>query len=631
MIPIIHLIPLADGTCELWLVYPRENAEFAEEFDGRRRLREIPKALYQAVLDRVRGAKVRGVKILVAGVVVATLAFSTFLSALAATDRYTMGYLYAGTDHQQIEYVKQTGGALDVVSPSYFDLREDGSLKLNYLSPYFIRQMHDMGVKVVPFLSNHWNRTAGIQALNNAEALATQIAHYVEEYDLDGVNVDIENVTHEQRDAYTTFVRLLREKIPAHKELSVAVAANPNDWQVGWHGSYDYAALARYADHLMIMAYDEHYEGSAPGPVASIGFVERSIRYALRHTTADKIVVGVPFYGRVWSLDNSQIMGKGASSKVIQQILAACPAEVTYDTTRQAVKAEFTVSADSGRFIVGSNTVLKPGRYVVWFDNDRSYQAKLGLVEKYNLKGAGAWSLGQEDTSIWENYEEWVNGESTSSGGSSSGGSSSGGSGSGGSSSGGSSSGGSSTPGAPSQPGTAEPEPPEEGATPSEPSAGDVPEADAPTSDPSDTDVPSPDASPDAPSPDFPAPETDPETTVPSEDPPLSDTPSSGEAAPASPSTGGRTEVWMRTGTQGVPVYQRADLTGKVLISLAPGTVVWAREARDGVYQVRLPDRRIGYVAATFLVLDSDRDVLRSTVSVEGYRIHTVRPDDALL
>ena len=166
-----------------------------------------------------------------------------------------MGYLYGGTDLQQIEYVEQAGDALDTVSPSYFDLREDGSLKLNYLSPYFIKNMHDKGIKVVPFLSNHWNRTAGIHALRDVESLAAQLADYIEEYELDGINVDIENVTHEQRDQYTELVRLLREKIPADKEVSVAVAANPNNWQTGWHGSYDYAALARYADHLVVMAF----------------------------------------------------------------------------------------------------------------------------------------------------------------------------------------------------------------------------------------------------------------------------------------------------------------------------------------------------------------------------------------
>ncbi len=84
-------------------------------------------------------------------------------------------------------------------------------------------------------------------------------------------------------------VKLLREKIPSHKEVSVTVAANTNDWQAGWHGSYDYSALAQYADHLFIMTYDEHYEGGVAGPVAGIQFVEDSIQYALSKTTSDKL------------------------------------------------------------------------------------------------------------------------------------------------------------------------------------------------------------------------------------------------------------------------------------------------------------------------------------------------------
>ena len=360
----MSLAPNPDGSYDLLLDYPRGDAEFAGEPDLRREIRDSSGRLSDTLSAYARKFRIRSVKFLVSGVLIASVAFSTLLSALAATDRYTMGYLYSGTDHQQIEYVNQTGEALDVVSPSYFDIREDGSLRLNHLSSFFIKTMHDKGIRVVPFLSNHWNRTAGVNALKDVESLSSQIANYVEEYDLDGVNVDIENVTHEQRDQYTELVRLLREKIPAHKEISVAVAANPNDWQLGWHGSYDYSALARYADHLVIMAYDEHYEGGEAGPVAGMDFVENSIRYALSKTTPDKIVVGVPFYGRVWGLDSSRIAGKGVSSKTLQQILESCEATVTYDEQSQSVKAEFTITEDSGSFTVGGDFVLEPGRYV---------------------------------------------------------------------------------------------------------------------------------------------------------------------------------------------------------------------------------------------------------------------------
>ena len=416
VMPAMRLSTNQDGTCDLILEYSRAelSTEFAKEFSAGESIKSGGKKLSEAVASYAKKARIKTVKILVSGVLVATMAFSSFIAAMAATDRYTMGYLYTGTDIQQVEYVNQTQNALDTVSPSYFDIREDGSLKLNYLSPYFIKSMHDQGIKVVPFLSNHWNRTAGINALKDPETLASQIAEYVEEYDLDGVNVDIENVTHQQRDSYTELVRLLREKIPSHKEISVAVAANPNNWQTGWHGSYDYAALAKYADHLVIMAYDEHYEGGEAGPVASIEFVENSIRYALSHTSPDKIVVAVPSYGRVWGVDNNRIVGKGISSSTIQEILNTCESTVTYDEDSQSVRAEFTITEESGNFTVGGDFILQPGRYVVWFENDRSYEEKLGLIEKYDLKGAGAWSLGQEDPSIWDHYEGWINGSGTS-------------------------------------------------------------------------------------------------------------------------------------------------------------------------------------------------------------------------
>ncbi len=411
MTPSLKLMPNYDGSYDLWIEYSRNDVEFAEEFDVKKEIKTNSQKILETALAYSKRVKIKSVKILVSGALIATVAFSSFISAFAGNDRYSMGYLYSGTDIQQIEYVNQTNNALDVVSPSYFDIREDGSLKLNYLSPYFIKTMHDKGIKVVPFLSNHWNRTAGINALKNVELLSTQIAEYVKEYDLDGVNVDIENVTHEQRDQYTKLVRLLREKIPADKEISVAVAANPNNWQTGWHGSYDYTALAQYADHLLVMAYDEHYEGGDAGSVAGIDFVENSIKYALSKTSSDKIVIGIPFYGRVWSLDSNRIVGKGVSSKTIQQILKNCESTVTYDEKSQSVKAEFTVTKQSGNFTVGGDFVLEPGKYVVWYEDDRSYQSKLSLINKYNLKGAGAWSLGQEDISVWEHYEAWLNGD----------------------------------------------------------------------------------------------------------------------------------------------------------------------------------------------------------------------------
>ena len=132
--PNIRLVPNRDGTYDLLLEYTRADIEVTEELTIRKDIKKNSGNILKTLRSYAKKVKIKSVKILVSGALVATIAFSAFLSAVAAGDRYIMGYLYGGTDHQQVEYVNQTNAALDTVSPSYFDIREDGSLKLNYLS-----------------------------------------------------------------------------------------------------------------------------------------------------------------------------------------------------------------------------------------------------------------------------------------------------------------------------------------------------------------------------------------------------------------------------------------------------------------------------------------------------------------
>ncbi|MFJ5760696.1 glycosyl hydrolase family 18 protein [Neobacillus sp. NPDC093182] len=214
---------------------------------------------------------------------------------IAETEAFNMGYLYFGSSSDFVNTMNQTEGTINVVSPTYFNLNSDGSLQLtNQTDRYFIASMQKSDVRVVPFLSNHWDREVGNAALENREQLSQQIADSIALYNLDGINVDIENITHENREEFTDFVRLLREKVPEGKEVSVAVPANPTGSNLGWHGAYDYQQLAQHSDYLMIMAYDESYAGGPAGPIASIGFAEQSIQFALDHgVPKEKIVLGI--------------------------------------------------------------------------------------------------------------------------------------------------------------------------------------------------------------------------------------------------------------------------------------------------------------------------------------------------
>ncbi|MFC0211612.1 S-layer homology domain-containing protein [Paenibacillus chartarius] len=329
----------------------------------------------------------------------------------ASAERFNMSYVYFGISNNYIEEVDAANGALQTVAPNYFELNADGTLRLTpKAESTFTRELHARGLKVVPYLTNDWSREVGRLALQQREKLSGDIAAAVARLGVDGIDVDIENVTEADREAFTDFIRLLRQKLPADKAVSVAVAPNPYGAKTGWAAAYDYRELARYADYMMIMAYDESYPGDpTPGPVASLGFVEASVQAALKQVPSDKIVLGVPFYGRLWKDGDSTFDGSGLSNAQAETFIARYDGRTEYDEKQGAMKAAFTVEAGDPVSKVTGRT-LTPGSYTIWYENDRSLQTKLQLVGKYNLKGTGSWSLGQESNSTWSYYSLWLNG-----------------------------------------------------------------------------------------------------------------------------------------------------------------------------------------------------------------------------
>ena len=112
-------------------------------------------------------------------------------------------------------------------------------------------------------------------------------------------------------------------------------------------------------------------------------------------------VIGIEVHG---------LGGYGVISTRIQEILGKYPSEVVYDEISDSVRATVTIS-DGQTYPVISGRALTPGTYVFWYENERSMIAKLHLIHKYNLKGSGIWSLGQETADTWNYYSKVVNGE----------------------------------------------------------------------------------------------------------------------------------------------------------------------------------------------------------------------------
>lgn len=344
-------------------------------------------------------------------ILLALALFITFLLPAGAEDyKFSMSYIYFGGSSNYASLVNASRDSLREVAPAYFSLTAQGELVLTpAISADFVSKMHENGILVVPYLTNDWVRDKGIAALQNMDKLSTDLAAAVTKYNLDGVNIDIENVTEDERGGYVAFVRLLREKLGPQKRIAVAVAANPWGLTTGFAGSYDYTGLGQYCDYLMLMAYDESYTGSAAGPVASISFVERSIQYALTKISKDKLVLGLPFYGRIWSQSGGSANGYGVANETVERLIANYGGTVTSDPASGTAKAVFTVKGADTKPVIYGKT-LTAGSYVIWYANEAALKAELSLVTKYDLKGSGSWSLGQETAATWDYYKLWLNG-----------------------------------------------------------------------------------------------------------------------------------------------------------------------------------------------------------------------------
>ena len=278
-----------------------------------------------------------------------------------------------------------------------YQINPDGSLT-NLFEQNIINQARDGNVAPVMVVTNigtggGFDSDLASTIFNNQTAQNNLINNIIETLiakNYYGVDIDFEYLYPRDREAYIEFLRTLKSRLTEiNKTLSVAVAPKYRDSQEGiLYEAHDYRAIGEIADRVIIMTYEWGYVYGEPMAISPLSEVEAVVSYAVTRIPSNKILMGMPNYAYDWALPWKE----GNVANTISNTRAL---EIALD---RGSTIYFDLKAQAPYFnYVDDNGVSR----VVWFDDARSIDARLNLVEKYNLAGVSYWTINNFSAVQW--------------------------------------------------------------------------------------------------------------------------------------------------------------------------------------------------------------------------------------
>ncbi|MGN1151721.1 MAG: glycosyl hydrolase family 18 protein [Lachnospiraceae bacterium] len=303
--------------------------------------------------------------------------------------------IYSTAGNDTLGQVTENMKGVNVISPTWFSLSDNEGNFTSYASREYVDKAHAMGLEVWALIGNLENPDVNmydvLAGTTNRTHLIEGLVNVALEYDLDGINIDFENIG---LDAGEPFVEFIRELSIPCREYGIVLSID-NYVPMAHTDYYDREEQGVVADYVVIMGYDEHYSGSTEtGSVASIDFVEQGIANTVAEVPADKVINAVPFYTRVWETKGTTVDSQALGMDMAQQYLEDHGIATRWDETTCQNYGEYQ-SGDS--------------YYQIWLEDAESIKVKMNVMEEYGIAGIGAWRLGFENASIWDVFEEYLN------------------------------------------------------------------------------------------------------------------------------------------------------------------------------------------------------------------------------
>jgi spore germination protein len=313
------------------------------------------------------------------------------------------GYIEPSTAQQETAIVDEVGEFLTYISPFSYRATAEGALTpINDTA--ILSEAKKFRIAPLMVVTNFAEGTFSTETadtilksdsiqttlINNIISILNSKGYY-------GLNIDFERISPENRQLYNNFLRKVVAALhPLNYVVSTALAPKSSDIQTGaWHGAHDYRAHGEIVDFVIIMTYEWGWSGGPPYAVAPVDLIEDVIRYAVSVIPSRKILMGMPLYGYDWTLPFTPgRFAKRISPQDAIRIAAEHGAQIRFDAQTQS---------PTFKYYTGSI------QHEVWFEDARSVQAKLMLVNKYDLRGISYWLLGISFPQNWAVLDDMYN------------------------------------------------------------------------------------------------------------------------------------------------------------------------------------------------------------------------------
>lgn len=289
---------------------------------------------------------------------------------------------------------------VNVVSPSFFYMTKYSTTNVyenvGNEGIAYVNWAHENGYQVWPMFTNsNMSETSKMLSdYKSRETVINQIINYIKQYNLDGINIDFEGMYEADKDNFSRFLIEIRPRLnEIGAVLSVDVTAP--DGAPEWSLCYDRYTIGKVADYVMFMAYDQYgVSATKAGTTAGHNWVEANVKKFLgqEEVKAEKIILGIPFYTRVWKEINGNVISSVVNIGNVNNVIPS-NATKTWDEDLQQYYVEYKKGGAT---------------YKIWVEDEKSIEAKLDLVSKYNLGGAAYWEYDRATNSIWNLIESKI-------------------------------------------------------------------------------------------------------------------------------------------------------------------------------------------------------------------------------